>query len=367
LILNSLLKKDDRPLYIVVNAGSNTLAQAITDYEANHSQEELAALIKKMRVFENGAQDNAGAWICTNYPQIHWIRSNYQTYCYGGPSWDSAAGRIDEGVNLGPYTWQPYEYSGTGQHQWALKHIKGNHGALGERWPLRQMGKGKLVYLEGGGTIPWLGLIHQGLSDINHPHWGGWSGRFTREKVTQVYSKQQSVRVEEEKYGEFACFSEARDRWIDTESDLKDWGPVYQNIYAPVWRWRRAFFNDFQARMDWCIVPYEEANHNPAAAINGDQSEQVHFLNTNAGETISLDASASTDPDGDPLKYKWWIYPEAGNYQREVDLADVHSDKLALKVPDDASGKEIHLILEIMDENEIVSLYDYRRIIIRVN
>ena len=80
LLIECLERNDPRPLYVVVNAGSNTLAQAIIDYEAGHTKNELDAFIKKLRVFENGAQDNAGAWICANYPDIHWVRSNYQTY-----------------------------------------------------------------------------------------------------------------------------------------------------------------------------------------------------------------------------------------------------------------------------------------------
>ncbi len=73
------------------NAGSNTLAQALWDYRKDHSQAEVDQFVSRLRVFENGAQDNAGAWICANFPKIHWIRSNYQTYCYGGPSGDIRA------------------------------------------------------------------------------------------------------------------------------------------------------------------------------------------------------------------------------------------------------------------------------------
>ena len=87
LLIKSFEKEDPRLLYIVVNAGSNTLAQALIDYKSTHTKKELLAVLKKLRVFENGAQDNAGAWICANFPEIHWTRSNYQTYAYGGPAW----------------------------------------------------------------------------------------------------------------------------------------------------------------------------------------------------------------------------------------------------------------------------------------
>ncbi len=288
---------DPRPLYVVVNAGSNTLAQAIIEYEANHTKKESNAFFRELRVFENGAQDNAGAWICANYPDIHWVRSNYQTYCYGGPD---VKGKLEK-YQIGPYTWEPYEYSFLGQHHWALDHIKVNHGSLGKTWPLRIMGsRGSIHFLEGGGTIPWLGLVRNGLTIINQPRWGGWSGRFTKEKIKNEWSRHKDIQVDEEKYGVFYLYTEDAENWEDLET-----GVNHSNKFAPVWRWRRAMFNDFKTRMDWCVVPFENANHNPVAAFNGDQTEKIHFLKAAPGETVTLDAIASIDPDGDDLVFSW--------------------------------------------------------------
>jgi len=357
LIIQCLEKNDPRPLYVVVNAGSNTLAQAITEYEANHTKAELDAAIAKLRIFENGAQDNAGAWICNKYPNIFWVRSNYQTYCYGGPRVD---GKLEK-YQVGPYTWEPYDYSFLGQHHWALDHIKINHGWLGNAWPLRIMGAGHIHFLEGGGTIPWMGLIHNGLSDINQLHWGGWSGRFTKEKVKNEWSRHKDIQADEEKYGDFYLYTEDADNWTDPETGIN-----FNNEYAPVWRWRRAMYNDFKCRMDWCVSDFENANHNPVAAINGDDAEKVHYLKTKPGETIQLDASASTDPDGDKLEFTWWIYPEAGSYKKEIVLKNAKQPKFNFQVPEDSGGSEIHLILEINDVNEIANLSDYRRMVINV-
>ena len=57
------------------------------------------------------------------------------------------------------------------------------HGAFGVLYPLRSYKVGELAYIEGGGTVLWLCLVNSGLSDINSPWWGGWSGRSTREKL----------------------------------------------------------------------------------------------------------------------------------------------------------------------------------------
>ncbi|TBN02954.1 DUF1593 domain-containing protein [Hyunsoonleella flava] len=359
LLIKSFEKEDPRLIYIVVNAGSNTLAQALNDYKRTHTSTELLKVLKKIRVFENGAQDNAGAWICANYPEIHWIRSNYQTYAYGGPAW--AWGKSNDEDKKGPHAWQPYSYDATGQHQWALEHIK-NHGALGGLFPLRETPTGKLVFIEGGGTIPWIGLLHQGLSDISQPSWGGWSGRFSKEKIKNVASRHKDVNADELTYGDYYLYTEVSDEWEDKVADT-----TYSSIYVPVWRWRRAYFEDFKSRMDWCIKPFKEANHHPIASINGDADEKIHYLNVEAGEQVKLDASASSDPDDDVLSFNWWIYNEAGTYQdSNIFLTNPSNSIIELTIPKDAKGKTIHLILELADQNEISRLYDYRRIVINV-
>jgi len=361
LIIKAVTKEDPRPIWLVVNAGSNTLAQAIWDYRKNHSQAAVDRFISKLRVFENGAQDNAGAWICAHFPKIHWIRSNYQTYCYGGPSVDGGADNRGGRNNLGPYTWEPYAYSGIGQHQWALEHIKGGHGPLGALWPIRQFGDGGISFLEGGGTIPWLGLVNKGLFDIEHPHWGGWSGRFSREKAENYWSKHSEIKEDEKKVAPFAVYKEEADKWTDPDT-----GDTYNDIFTPVWRWRRAFYNDFVCRMDWCTKPYDQANHNPVAAFGRNSAASIIRLKARPGDVISLDASASTDPDGDSLNFKWFVYPEAGTYAGTVNIATSSSTKASMTAPQDAQGQQIHVILQVWDNSKIVSMYDYRRVVIDV-
>ncbi len=361
LIVSAVTKDDPRPVWVVVNAGSNTLAQALWDYRKDHSGAEVDRFVSKLRVFENGAQDNAGAWICAEFPTTHWIRSNYQTYCYGGPGGDGGADNQGKRSNLGPYTWKPHAYSGLGQHQWALEHIKGGHGPLGALWPIRQFGNGRIAFLEGGGTIPWLGLVNKGLFDIDHPHWGGWSGRFSRKKATDYWSKHGDIRADEKKGAPFAVYKEVADKWTDPET-----GDVYDDIFAPVWRWRRAFYNDFICRMDWCVKPYQQANHHPVAAFNGDKSNTIARLKAKAGQKISLDASATSDPDGDEVEVRWWIYKEAGTYTGHVEINNSNQAEADVKIPSNAAGRQIHVILEVKDKSDIASLYDYRRIVIDV-
>ena len=357
LIVEAVTRDDPRPVWIVVNAGSNTLAQALIDYRASHTPAEVDAFVAKLRVFENGAQDNAGAWICHHFPRIHWIRSNYQTYAYGGPG--GRGGDIRS--NLGPHYWQPYEYSVDGQNEWLKEHVMTGHGPLGEVFPERRFGNGRLGFMEGGGTIPWLGLVNKGLFDVDHPSWGGWSGRFTARKVPDFWSRHADIKADEIEVAPFYTHREVSDVWTDPVS-----GKRYDNDYVPVWRWRRAMYNDLRCRMDWCVKPFDEANHHPVAAFRGDTSDTIVRLRALAGEQVALDATASTDPDGDPLVYRWWVYREAGTYPGEVVIADTNKAKTSVRIPTGAMGAQIHVILEVKDENPIASLFDYRRIVIDV-
>lgn len=358
LIIQSVTKDDPRPVWIVVNAGSNTLAQALYDYRSRHSDEEMSEFISKIRVFENGAQDDAGAWICAEFPEIHWIRSKTQTYCYGGPGWNDR-------TYIGPYTWQPYEFSETGQNFWVIKHIKAEHGPLGALYPLRQFSDGALRHMEGGGTIPWMGLVNKGLFDINKPHWGGWGGRFSEQKEKNIWSGYEEVRMEEEKVAPFYVYNEAADYWINPETGIE-----YNSPEAAIWRWRRAMYNDFLCRMDWCISSFEEANHNPVAAVNQDQSDHIIHITAKPEQVLTFDASASFDPDKDDLEMTWWQYKEAGTYTGDLtkDYADLGNQlKARVKIPENSAGKQLHLILEVKDQNPIASLYDYRRIVIDIS
>ncbi|MBJ7880524.1 nucleoside hydrolase-like domain-containing protein [Gelidibacter salicanalis] len=352
LIINSVLKNDDRPLTIVANAGTNTLAQALYDYRASHTKKELDAFVSKLRVFDNGGQDECGAWICHEFPEIFWIRSNYQTRSFGGPS----------NNELGPITWQPFENSPKGQHDWAKENIQTNHGALGAVYPDRNVND-MFHFIGGGGTIPWMGALVPGLSDISNPWWGGWSGRYSREKIANVpgYS---IVVPDELQYYPYSAFTDGdgvSEKWVNPED-----GKIYEGKNTAIWRWRQAMWNDLKCRMDWCVEPFENANHPPEAVINGNKEASIKMMSVKAGEIISLDASASSDPDNDELDFNWWIYTEAGTYKEEIKLSDSNRSKMSIKIPSDAKGKSIHLILEVKDNSAIASLYDYRRIIFSV-
>ena len=365
-------------LYIVANAGTNSLAQALFDLNADDSisDADKKVMIERIYVFENGAQDNAGAWIARHYPTITWYRSNRQTYAYGGMK----AGRDKKEVQ-GNNVWEPFPKTPQGQHQWTARHIQNNHGPLGARFPDRFKGNG---FMEGGGTISWIGLANKGLFNPWKMWWGGWGGRVSKVKHKNVMSRHKNIvdgiefkgtsfEPAEKTFKDFYMYEadSERDSWADT---------VYIKSYfgfnVPVWRFRRPMWNDFRARMDWCVKKFSEANHNPIAHLNGDTSDNIMIMdNVIPGTKLSLSANGSSDPDGDALTYRWWNYKEAGTYASKIAITDNDSINTNVTIPKDASGSQIHIILEVRDHkqeiastdsDEVIPLTDYRRLVINV-
>lgn len=218
----------------------------------------------------------------------------------------------------------------------------------------------KLYIAANAGTNP----LAQALVDLDAKHyWGGQSGRFSRAKHKNIMSRHKKIREDEAAYGDFYMY--------ESDSESETWtDPVEHEDFSgrevPVWRFRRSMFNDFRARMDWCVKAFDEANHHPIAAVNGDATDNIIHLEASPGQTLDLDAGATRDPDGDQVELAWWNYLEAGTYDQPVKPSHATSRKTSLLIPADASGKEIHLILEAQDDNSIVPMYDYRRMVIHV-
>jgi hypothetical protein len=353
-----ILKNDLRPVYIVINAGSNTLAQALWDYHKNHTKAEMDAFVAKLIIYDNGAQDDAGGWILSQFPDIHWVRSTNQKNAFGG----NTGKKSDNNIGLGPWAWKPFPKNEEGAHAWAKENIQTGHGAFGALYPDRYM-ETKFWFIEGGGTIPWLGLVSHGLYDPMHQNWGGYSGRYTAVKKAGEWSVYPEIALrEKEKFGKFLAFTDTSDFWIDPSDRT-----VYNNINTPVHRWRQVLFDDFKCRMDWCLESYEKSNHNPVAVLDLYGNHTIISIDASPGEELTFNASKSFDPDkNQKLTFSWWIYPEAGNYPGNISLENPDQDKLVFKVPENAKNKQIHLILDVSDNSSIAPLHDFRRIVISV-
>ena len=127
--------------------------------------------------------------------------------------------------------------------------------------------------------------------------------------------------------------------------------------------WSDDISRDFAARMKWTVASsYEEANHHPVAVVNKDKTTDALLKSVKAGSTLKLDASRSSDPDGDALSYEWIFYKEPSSYKGTLSIAPT-SEKQEFSIPVEAKGKTIHLILRVTD-NGSPALTSYRRVVL---
>jgi hypothetical protein len=186
-----------------------------------------------------------------------------------------------------------------------------------------------------GDTMTFLYLVPTGMNDPQQPTWGSWAGRYGLNP-------------------EWPCYwANQQDTWQGTTHR--------ENTLA---RFAADLQNDFRARLAWCHKLPAEANHPPAAVLNGKEGKQIVHLTMPPGESVTLSADGSSDRDGNKLTYEWLLYPEAGTYRGEAALAGTNGPQTKLQVPRDAAGKTIHILLTIRDEGT-PPLAAYRRVVVK--
>ncbi len=95
-IIKVLEEKDERPLWISVWGGVNTLAQSLDKIKKTKSKAEAKRLIAKLRVYTISDQDDSGIWIRNNFPDLFYIVSPSDHY--GSATW-SAINTFVKGID----------------------------------------------------------------------------------------------------------------------------------------------------------------------------------------------------------------------------------------------------------------------------
>jgi hypothetical protein len=304
---------DDRPIWISVWGGGNTLAQAIWQVKQTRTDKEFKDFLHKLRVYTVTDQDlsyhDRGKYELSSHM---WMRELCGKDLFF--MWDESAWQTQNAI--GSNNWNQY-----------AEHIQG-HGNLGARYP-------KNKYGVEGDTPSYLQSLPNGLHNPSNLNEIGWAGYYvwdnTLDKKTQCYT--------------------------NTTPAVMQISRKYEHYFYP------AIFANFAARMDW--AKEGKGNRNPIAIVNGKQGLDAIQVDTQSGKIVALDASKSYDPDGDALNYKWLVMPESGSYPGDVTVSDADKSQASLTLPADASGHTIHVICEVTDTG-VHTLKAYRRVIITV-
>ncbi|MEL7534789.1 MAG: nucleoside hydrolase-like domain-containing protein [Bacteroidota bacterium] len=343
-IIQELEAEDERPLWISVWGGVNTLAQALHKIRATKSQKEAQSMIAKLRVYTISDQDDSGVWIRKNFPALFYIVSPGDHY--GSATWSAINGYF-KGINNESIS-----------NSWLAQNIQQAHGPLGAQYP-------DVAWGMEGDTPAFLSLIHNGLNDSEHPEWGAWGGRYELYKPDFAKQKKGGSGVPYEAETR-AIWTNAKDKYspyIASEygRNIQRDTLKFNDNKATLWRWRDDFQNDFAARMDWCRQSYAQANHAPLPML-----QHPSTLTLKAGEKFTLDASNSTDPDGDNLSFLWFQYPEEGSYKDLIPngaAENIHT--YYIQAPEVEKAETVHYILKVTDKGR-PAMSRYKRIIVTV-
>lgn len=318
-IVEVLLDSEPGPVYLQAWGGTNTIARALKTIQEKHA-DQMPRVSKKAIIYIILDQDKTFRdYILPNWPDIQVLGSYRQFGCIAY-RWDRAIPEPLHKFFRGP---------------WMKENILENHGPLCARYEAHKKnnnrGLGENDFRSEGDSPAFMHQIRTGMGSLEHPAYGGWGGRFEREKGT-------------------------KNVWRGARDD--------DDLNKPIWRWAEHFQNDWAARADWCVQPPSAANHNPIAVVNGQTGKEIVRIVAKPGATIALNATGSTDPDGDDLSYAWSFYQEPSTSADGVTIQNATSAKAAVKVPVGKPANEYHIILTVKDDGN-PNLYAYRRVIVQ--
>jgi hypothetical protein len=338
---------DDRPIWLQAWGGPNTIARALKTIEEEYP-EKMAYVAKKIRFFFIWEQDST----YQGYIRPHWGKYEITTI-------------ISDQFEAIAYRWkncQPKEMHKYFVGAWMNENILENHGPLCALYKAHKDGDKGFDdgdFRSEGDSPAFLRQIVTGLRNLESPDWGGWGGRY--------------VRVRENTWLDpvpFKGYVYPEGRWYSTTAWGRDssrkgattsTSKQHREYFKPMWRWSDAMQNDFAARADWCVKPYDQANHPPVVKL-----DHALDLKVRPGNRVSLSAKGTTDPDGDELTYQWWQYQEADTYDGTVTIENPDHQQAALTVPNHArEGTTIHIICEVTDAGT-PPLTRYQRVIMTV-
>ena len=363
LIRARILDEDDRPLYVQVWGGTNTVARALMDIENayRHSPEWPALhrkITEKVVITACGEQDPAyRQYVAESWPGIPFVKTlQMRSYAYPwfmmpeGESKDTLRAsfmkpEILDGASAltdGYCTWMDghvYEGEGPeGQFGSNPNILTDWFGAeLTKRYPPE-----KYDFLSEGDSPTYIILLPWGFRTLENFAWGGMAGRYHR--------------VE----GQFNSKGEALNIWdvsLDHYTDRA--GQVSET--ESMWPYVADIQRDFAARAAWVDAKtFAEGEHAPTLTI----PEGLDHL-TAPGQSCVLHAQASTR-DQTPVTVSARIYEEiSASWANEAVLCQ-KGDAFTVEIPASAAaGDQLHLIFQAQASGRH-RLVHYQHVILQV-
>jgi hypothetical protein len=330
-------ESDPRPIWIQAWGGTNTIARALKTIENEHP-DRMEEIARKIRFYFIWEQDNT----YQSYIRPRWGRLGIPTII----SDQFLAIAYDKQRRAIPREMEHY-FSAAWMNQNVLK----GRGPLLDLYEAHEDGR----FRSEGDSPAFLHVIPNGLRSTESPNWGGWGGRFVRVRDNTWLDPvlEPGYQYPEGRWYTGSAWGRSRLRKeIPNDAELTAY-------LKPQWRWIDAIQNDFAARADWCVKPYDKANHPPVVKLAHDRD-----LNVRAGDKVSLSAEGTTDPDGDALTYRWWQYHEADFAESRVSITDASAQQASFVAPNEP-GKQVHIILEVTDEGT-PPLVRYQRVVCNI-
>ena len=342
-----LLDETTEPIYIQLWGGTNTVARTLKSIEDEYKNtaqwEQIAKKVSDKAILYAVLDQDATyqKYVAPHWPNIKVLYNAAQFWNFAYP-WPKV---VTEAL-------QPYL-----RGAWFKENIKFNHGPLlssyylwgdgtkirndfdhtqGDTAQLKKNNMTQYDFISEGDSPAFLHLVDVGLGNLADASFGGWGGRMVQSK-------------------------EKPNRWEDGDH-VMDYNPYTkkQDKAFPQTRWIDVLQNDFAARADWCVLPYDQANHAPVVTLQHDNAVRMK-----PGTAVKLNSQAK-DPDGDNLNYTWWQYWEVDTYPGEIKIKEPKKNHTSFLIPADAkAGETIHVILEVSDSGT-PKLKRYQRLIVTV-
>jgi hypothetical protein len=197
----------ERRLNISIWGGQTDFAQALWRVKHDRSAAELAAFVRKFRVYDIADQDRIAAWVRIEFKGMDYILS------HAPPGRDKR-----EGIFRGMYLTGDESLT---SRAWINEHVL-SRGPLGALYPTKTWtAPNPHGCMKEGDTPSWFFFLPRGGNDPADPTKPGWGGQFVRQS----------------------------DGWY---TDIP--ATAGSDPRTSVSRWRPEFQRDFARRMAWCVA-----------------------------------------------------------------------------------------------------------------